>query len=42
LWDLLVDNDVDVDTTFGGSSEHIVKTVFLITSRWATQVELGA
>ena len=41
LGDLLVDNDIDLDTTLGGGLEHPIKAVLLILGRRAAQVQLG-
>ena len=38
--DLLVDDDANFDAPFGGSLEHLIKTVLLITSRRSAQIEL--
>lgn len=38
----LVNDDVNLDTTLGGSLEHVVKAVFLILGRRTTEVQLRA
>jgi hypothetical protein len=40
LFDLLVHNDVDLDATFGGSFEHVIESILLISRGRPTEVEL--
>ena len=42
MGDLLVNNDIDLDTTLGGGLEHPIKAVLLILGRRAAQVQLRA
>ena len=40
--DFLVHDDVNLDAAFGGSLEHSIETILLVTRRWSTKVKLRA